>query len=239
MFKYLLSFLPIFIFAQSSDVEELLTAQVWNISYNISPDGERIEEEDQEKIRSNFVKFNEDGTFEVPNALTGKTIGRWAYKPETNAIHFQEGRTSYRALIDELSELSLVLHYVDNGGFKIGLIHYIHVPTEKSNEEINEVLTSGKWNVVLRRFERIEDRVAAEDVENTWFEFYEGGTYQKSEIIDGNPVLTEGFWFLDEEHQLNLDASESTIYFVIGDKVRLILTTITGGYNTIEMRKSK
>ena len=237
--KFIFALVPFFTFAQSDNVEDLLTSQTWNIAYNINPAGERIDEEDQEKIRANFVKFNKDGTFETPSGISGKTIGKWTFNTETNAIHFVEGKTKYRALIDELSDISLILNYVDNGGFKLGLIHYVHIPKVKSNEETTILLTSGKWNVILKRYNEVEDRIPAENVENTWYEFHSDGTYQKSEIISEEPIISEGSWFLDEKFQLNLDASENTIYTVVGDNSKLILTTITGGYNTIEFRKAK
>lgn len=239
MMKLIAFLLPFFVFAQNAGVEDLLTADTWNIAYNISPEGERIEEESQEKIRSNWVKFHKDGSYETPAGISGKTVGKWIYNSETNAIHFNENGAKYRAVIDEISDLNLVLHYVDNGGFKLGLIHYIHIPKVKSNEETTQILTSGKWNVVLKRFEDIEDRIPAENVENTWYEFNSEGTYTKSEVISENVVTQDGTWFLDEKFQLNLDAGENTIYTVVGDKSTLILTSITGGYNTIEMKKAK
>ena len=239
MIKLFILLVPFFAMAQTANVEDLLTTQTWNIAYNINPEGERLDEEDQEKIRSNFVKFNKDGTYETPAGVSGKTVGKWTYNAETNAIHFNENGAKYRAVIDEISDLSLVLHYVDNGGFKLGLIHYVHIPKTKSNEEITQLLTSAKWNVVLKRYDGMEDRVPAENVENTWYEFSPEGTYQKSEVIGEEIVTNEGTWFLDKNFLLNLDAGENTIYSVIGDKSKLILTTTTGGYNTIEMRKAQ
>lgn len=239
MIKLLIALvLPLYVLAQTEEVERLLTDQTWNIAYNISPEGERIDEESQEKIRANWVKFYADGTFEMPGGMSGKTVGKWSFNQQTNAIHFIENGTKYRAVIDELSDINLVLNYVDNGGFKIGLIHYIHIPKPKSNEEVKALLTAGKWNVVLRRFEEIEDRTPVGDTENTWYIFNEDGTYQKSEVVAETQISSDGFWFLDDKFQLNLDAGENTIYSVVGDKSKLILTTITGGYNTIEMRKA-
>ncbi len=240
MMKFLLALLlPLISMAQTGNVEDLLTSSTWNISYNITPEGERMDEENDEKIRSSWVKFNKDGTYEVPNEIAGKIVGKWVYNTETSAIHFQEGKSKYRALVEEISELELLLNYVDNGGFKIGLIHYVHVPKIKSNEETVQLLTSGKWNVTLKRFESVEDRIPAENIEDTWFEFHPEGNYQKSEVVGEEIITTDGTWFMDEKFQLNLDGSENTIYTVIGDKSRLILTTITGGYNTIEMKKAK
>ncbi len=239
MMKLIALLFPLFVWAQNASLNDLLTSDTWNIAYNISPEGERVEEESQEKIRSNWVKFHKDGTFETPAGVSGKTLGKWTYNAETNAIHFNENGSKYRAIVDEISEMSLVLHYVDNGGFKLGLIHYVHIPKTKSNEETTQLLTSGKWNVVLKRYEGMEDRVPAENVENTWYEFYPEGSYQRSEVIGEDVVTQEGTWFIDDKFQLNLDAGENTIYSVIGDKSKLILTTTSGGYNTIEMKKSK
>lgn len=239
MIKLLLLLVPFCALAQTTNVEDLLTADTWNISYNISPEGERMDEESQEKIRSSWVRFLKNGTYETPAGVSGKTIGKWTYNAETNAIHFNENGSKYRAIIDEISDISLVLNYVDNGGFKLGLIHYVYIPKAKSKEETTQLLTSGKWNVILKRYEGMEDKVPSENVENTWYEFYPEGTYQKSEVIDEETVTNEGTWFLDENFLLNLDAGENTIYSVIGDKSNLILTTTSGGYNTIEMRKAK
>lgn len=239
MVKLFIFLFPIFTLAQTTSVEDFLTADTWNIAYNISPEGERVDEESQEKIRSNWVKFLKDGTYEIPTGISGKTIGKWTFNPETQAIHFNENGSKYRAIIDEISDISLVLHYVDNGGFKLGLIHYVHIPKTKSNEETTLLLTSGKWNVILKRYDAMEDRTPEENVENTWYEFNPEGTYQKSEVIGEDVITSEGTWFMDEKFQLNLDAGENTIYSVIGDKSKLILTTISGGYNTIEMRKAK
>ncbi len=239
MMKLIAFLVPFFALAQNASLEDLLTSETWNIAYNISPEGERVDEESQEKIRSNWVKFNKDGTYETPAGVSGKTVGKWTYNAETNAVHFNENGSKYRAIVDEISDISLVLHYVDNGGFKLGLIHYVHIPKTKSNEETTQLLTSGKWNVILKRYEGMEDKVPAENVENTWYEFFPEGIYQKSEVIGEEVVTNEGTWFLDEKFQLNLDAGENTIYTVIGDKSKLILTTTSGGYNTIEMRKAK
>ena len=135
--------------------------------------------------------------------------------------------------------MNLLLNYIDNGGFKIGLIHYVYIPKVKSNDEISTLLTSGKWLMTLRRFEEITDKTNPEQQSDTWYLFNPDGTYQRSEIIGEDASVSDGSWFLDEKFQLNLDAGENTIYSVIGDKTRLILTTVSGGYNTIEFRKEK
>ena len=231
--------IPFFALAQTAGVEDFLTADTWNIAYNISPEGERVDEESQEKIRSNWVKFLKNGTYETPSGVSGKTVGKWTYDAENNAILFNENGSKYRAIVDEISDISLVLHYIDNGGFKLGLIHYVHIPKTKSNEETTQLLTSGKWNVILKRYDSMEDRVPEENVENTWYEFLQEGIYQKSEVVGEEIITSEGTWFLDEKFQLNLDEGENSIYSVVGDKSKLILTTISGGYNTIEMRKAK
>lgn len=239
MIKYFFTLLfPFFCFAQSEQLTDLLTGETWNIIYSVSPDGERKDETDSEKIRSNWVKFYADGSFETPGGMAGKTKGRWEYNPEENAIYFREKGSAYRAVIEELSELSLVLEYVDHGGSKIGMTHYIHVPKTKTREQAFEVLTSGRWLILMKRFEGFEDPTPFENVENTWYEFLEDGTYRNSDVIGEEPVVSEGYWFLDDKIHLNLDAGENTIYTVIGDDKRLILTTITGGYNTIEMKKA-
>lgn len=239
MTKHLIAVLfPFLCFAQSENLMGLLTGETWNITYSISPDGERKDETDSERIRSNWVKFYPDGVFETPGGMAGKTRGTWEYKPEENAIYFKEKGSSYRAVIEELSELSLVLEYVDHGGSKIGMTHYIHVPKTKTKEQAFEVLTSGRWLVLIKRFEGFEDPTLPENVENTWYEFLEDGSYRSSDVIGEEPVVNEGYWFLDEKVLLNLDAGENTIYSVIGDDKRLILTTTTGGYNTIEMKKA-
>src|SRR5690606_4147357 len=109
------------------------------------------------------------------------------------------------------------------------------------NEEIFTLLTSGKWLVTLKRYDQgVMEKTPAEHKEETWYQFNTDNTYVKSEFTGGEiPTQTEGTWFLDDKFQLNLDAVESSIYTVIGDPSKLILTTTTGGYNTIEMTKSK
>lgn len=242
--KYSLIFLlSIFTFGQNNlspeQTLEYLTSSTWNISYNISPEGQRIEEENQEKIRAAWVKFNKDGTFEMPNQMNGKVIGKWSYNPETQALHFNENGVKYRAIIEEISELELLLNYVDNGGFKIGLIHHVFIPNPKSAEEIKKITTSGRWTVLAKRFEGIEDKVLPENSENTWYEFNSDGTYRTSEVI-GEEILTkEGTWFIDKENLLNLDADEMSIYSVVGDNNRLILTSNTDGIRIIECKKAK
>lgn len=238
MTKSLLAFfLPLISLAQTANVEELLTSDTWNIAYNISETGERTDEPDENKIRANWVKFNKDGTFETPGGINGKMIGNWTYDAASNVINFNEKSSKYRASVEEISDMNLLLNYIDNGGFKIGLIHYIYIPKVKSNDEISTLLTSGKWLMVLRRFEEIMDKTDPENQENTWYIFNPDGTYQRSEIIGEEVSVSDGSWFLDDKFQLNLDAGENTIYSVIGDKSKLILTTISGGYNTIELRK--
>lgn len=221
-------------------VEEFLTADTWNIAYKISEEGERSEEQ-EETIQSNWVKFNVDGSFETPDKMTGRNKGKWRYNAETNAITFTERGSTYQAVVEEISEMGLLLNYADNGGFKIGLIHYVFIPKEKSSEESIMLLTSGKWMVNLRRYDGgITEKTPDEQKEETWYEFNADNTYQKSEYTGGeSPALTEGFWFIDDKFQLNIDSSENNIYTVVGDNSKLILTTTTGGYNTIEMTKAK
>lgn len=228
-------------FVTAQDVEQLLTSETWNIAYTISEEGVRTDEPDEDVIRGNWVKFNPDGTFETPDKMSGRNKGSWVYHAESNAISFTERGGSYKAVVEEISEMGLLLHYTEHGGFKIGLIHYVHIPKVKSNEETTALLTSGKWLVSLRRYDNgVSDKTPAEQKEDTWYEFLEDNTYRKSEFTGGEtPTLSEGTWFLDEQFQLNLDASESSIYTVVGDQSKLILTTVTGGYNTIEMVKSK
>lgn len=237
--KLILLLYPFLVFSQNENVEELLTADTWNISYNINEQGERTDEQDENAIRANWVKFNKDGTFETPGGVNGKNVGRWAYDPATSLISFTEKGAKYKALVEEISDIGLLLNYVDNGGFKLGLIHYIYIPKAKSGDEIRSLLSSGKWLVVLKRFEEITDKTNPLNQQDTWYIFNTDGTYQKSEIIGEEVSVSEGSWFLDEKFQLNLDAGENTIYSVIGDNSKLILTTISGGYNTIEFKKAK
>ena len=129
------------------------------------------------------------------------------------------------------------MNYVDDGGFKIGLIHYIFIPTEKSSEALTEIITSGTWQIISQKFDTIEDKTLAENLENTWIKFNHDFTYQRTEVIEGNPVIKNGTWFFDDEFRLNLDNDEMTIYSVVGDKSRMILTSTTDGINTIECRK--
>lgn len=241
MIKKLIS-VSIFLFSFAGfaqNVEELLTSDAWNISYNISEHGVRTDEQDANAIRGNWVKFNQDGTFETPGGVNGKNVGRWSYDGTSNMISFNERGAKYRAMVEEISDMGLLLNYIDNGGFKIGLIHYVYIPKEKSNEELSQVLTSGKWLVTLRRFEDITDKTTPENQQDTWYVFNADGTYQKSEIVGEEASVSDGAWFLDEQFQLNLDSGENTVYSVIGDDYTLILTTISGGYNTIEFKKSK
>lgn len=228
---------PLFAFGQSGSVEDLLTAGTWNISYNISPDGERIEESNPDKIRSSWVKFHKDGTFEMPGGMDGTTKGKWEYDSQDNYIRFTEGRTKYKARVDLISEMGLELNYVDNGGFVIGLIHYIHVPKEKSNDEIADILTSGKWTVTGKNFGEIADKTPQSELDDTWYEFNSDYTYSVSEVFSENAVVRDGSWYLDEENQLVLDGSESSTYTVSGDSRIMVLIGTSGGFNTIEMRK--
>lgn len=243
MIRTIISFtICILIAAVSSaqTVEEFLTEDTWNIAYKISEQGERTEET-EESIPGNWVKFNADGTFETPDKMTGRNKGKWRYNSETNAITFTEKGSTYKAVVDEISDIGLLLNYVDHGGFKIGLIHYVFIPKEKSNEQTVEILTSGKWLVNLKRYDGdIVEKTPNEQKEETWYIFNADNTYQKSEFTGGEaPAITEGTWFMDDKFQLNLDASENTIYTVVGDNSKLIFTTTTGGYNTIEMTKAK
>lgn len=243
MTKKIISFaICIFISATSvaQTVEEFLTADTWNIAYKISEAGERTEEP-EETIQSNWVKFNTDGSFETPDKMTGRNKGKWRYNPETNAITFSERGSIYKAIVEEISDIGLLLNYADNGGFKIGLIHYVFIPKEKSNEQTEIILTSGKWMVNLKRYDGdIIEKTPDEQKAETWYVFNADNTYQKSEYTGGEtPTLTEGSWFMDDKFQLNIDSSENTIYTVVGDSSKLILTTTTGGYNTIEMIKTK
>lgn len=228
-------------FATAQNIEELLTSDTWNIAYTISEEGERTDEADENVIRSNWVKFNPDGTFETPDKMSGRNKGKWVYNADSNTLSFMEKGGSYKAIIEEISEMELLLNYVDYGGYKIGLIHYVYIPKPKSNEEIASLLTSGKWLVALKRYDNgVADRIRTEQKDETWYVFNSDNTYTKSEYTGGEtPVVSEGSWFLDDKFQLNLDASESNIYTVIGDPSKLIFTTISGGYNTIEMIKAK
>lgn len=238
--KYLILLLLLNIFVSAQTVEEFLTADTWNIAYRISDTGERTEEP-EEIIPSNWVKFNTDGTFETPDKMTGRHKGKWKYNPETNAITFTEKGSSYKAVVDEISDIGLLLNYADNGGFKLGLIHYVFVPKEKSNEQITDILISGKWLVSLRRYDGgITEKTPDEQKQETWYVFNPDNTYEKSEYTGSEvPVASEGTWYLDDKFQLNLDSSENSIYTVVGDKSKLIFTTTSGGYNTIEMTKAK
>lgn len=239
--KFLFIVLPFTVFSQTQlpkeEVIELLTADTWNIAYNITPQGERVEHEDESKIRDSWVIFNKDGSYEMPGSMGSITKGKWTYNEENSFIYFSESRAKYRARVDEISELGLELNYVDDGGFKIGLIHYIFIPTEKSSEALTEIITSGTWQIISQKFDTIEDKTLAENLENTWFKFNNDFTYQRSEVIEGNPVIKSGTWFFDDEFRLNLDNDEMTIYSVVGDKSRMILTSTTDGINTIECRK--
>lgn len=241
--KLLFIIIPFTAFSQTQlnkeEVLKLLTADTWNISYNITPQGERVEHDDESKIRESWVIFNEDGSYEMPAAMGNKIKGKWTYNEENSFIYFTENRTRYRARVDEISELGLELNYVDDGGFKIGLIHYIFIPTEKSVEALTEIVTSGTWQIISQKFDTIEDKTPIENLENTWFKFNDDFTYQRSEVIDGNPVFKEGTWFFDDEFRLNLDTDEMTIYSVVGDKSRMILTSTTDGFIIIECRKLK
>lgn len=244
MIKYLFSLLlPAVVFAQvpenKNEVIEFLTSDTWNISYNITPEGEMMEQENQEKIQASWVKFNKDGSYEMPNEIAGKIRGKWTYNESTKALHFAENGAKYRAIIEEISDMNLLLHYVDNGGFKIGLVHFVYIPKKKSVEEITRILTSGRWNVIRQKFDIIDDKIPAEDVENTWFEFNSDYTYLRSEVIAGDVKTTEGTWFVDDRLQLNLDADEMSIYSVVSDNSRMILTSNTDGIKTIECRKAK
>src|SRR5690606_1406022 len=184
----------------SQNVEELLTSDTWNIAYDINEEGERTDQ-DEADIRANWVKFNKDGTFEMPGGVNGKNIGKWTYDATSNKIHFNERGAKYNALVEEISDLNLVLHYTDNGGSKIGLIHYVFIPKEKSNEELSQILTSGKWLMTSQVVDGIQDKVPAEQQEYTWYVFNADGTYQKSEMSCEEASVSDGSWFLDEEFQ--------------------------------------
>lgn len=243
MKHFLFLLLPIFSWSQTqleaSLVEEYLTHDTWNITYNISPEGEMMEEKDPQKIRNNWVIFHKDGSYEVPDGISGKIKGKWHYDDSTKSIYFQEKGTRYRAVVDEIGSLALVLHYVDHGGFKIGLSHYIYIPQDLSAREINRILLSGKWNIISKRYEEFEDETPNEDLENTWYEFKSGNIYKKSEVIAGEIMITEGTWFIDDELQLNLDADEMSIYNVTGDISRMIFSSVSHGVRIIEFRKAK
>lgn len=239
--KILFLIVPITTFSQTElnkeEVIKLLTADTWNISYNITPQGERIEHEDETKIRESWVIFNQNGTYEMPSAMGNKIKGEWTYNEENSFLYFNENKTKYRARVDEISELGLELNYVDDGGFIIGLIHYIFIPTEKSIESLTEILTSGTWQIISQKFDTMEDKTPIENLEDTWFKFNDNMTYQRSEIIDDEIKIKEGTWFFDDEFRLNLDADEMNIYSVVGDNNRMILTSTTDGFIIIECRK--
>lgn len=243
--KYLILFLlPVYLLGQdvpSADrTVEFLTSSTWNIAYSITAEGERVDENDQEKIKSSWVIFRNDGKYEMPGGISGKVIGKWTYEPENRILYFDEGRTKYKAVIEEISDMSLVLDYAFDGGFKIGLIHYIYIPTPKTEEEIIKLITSGRWNVIVQQFESIEDRTPADRVQDSWFEFHADNTYQRSEYTGGEePTVRDGYWYLDEELRLNLDGNEMWIYSVAGDKSNLILTSNTDGIRIINCRKAK
>lgn len=243
--KYLILFLiPVWVFAQDDNSNdrtiEYLTESTWNIAYNITPEGERMDEEDQEKIKSSWVIFRKDSKYEMPGGITGKTIGKWTYDAPTRILSFEEGRTKYKAIIEEISDMNLLLDYKFDGGFKIGLIHYVYIPTPKTEEEIISLLTSGRWNVVLQQFESIEDKTPADQVQNSWFEFNSNKTYQRSEYTgEDKPTVRDGYWYLDDELRLNLDGNEMWIYSVAGDKSNLILTSTTDGIRIINCKKAK
>lgn len=234
---YFIVLFPLLTYSQNTDVVSLLTSDTWNIAYSISSEGVRTDAKDDNEIRTKWVKFNADGTFEWPGGVNGKLIGNWTYHPDKNIIEFKERGSNYQAVVEEISDLNLVLNYIDEGGFRIGLIHFVYVPKEKSADEINGLLTSGKWLVELQRFEDIVEKTSTDKLSDTWFEFNADGTYKRSEIIGEEPSVSEGSWFIDDKFQLNLDSGENTIYTVVGDRSKLILTTIIGGYNTIELRK--
>src|SRR5690625_7928416 len=105
----------------------------------------------------------------MSSPMESKIKAKWTYNQEKSFIYFSESRAKYRARIDEISELGLELNYVDDGGFKIGLIHYIFIPTEKSSEALTEIITSGTWQIISQKFDTIEDKTLAENLENTWF----------------------------------------------------------------------
>lgn len=243
--KYLMIILiPFCLLAQDETTSdrtiEFLTTGTWNIAYNISPDGQRIDEEDQEKIKSSWVIFRKDGHYEMPGGISGKVIGKWTYDKETKNLHFDEGKTKYKAIIEEISDMNLLLNYAYDGGFKIGLIHHVYVPTPKTSEEITGLITSGRWNVVLQQYESIEDRTPIAQVADNWFEFYPDFTYKRSEYTGGDePEVREGYWFLDDDLQLNLDGNALWIYSVAGDKSTLLLTSNVDGIRIINCKKAK
>lgn len=241
MKRILFLILPFWLFAQDNDrTIEYLTSDTWNISYNISPDGERIDEIDQEKIKSNWVRFREDGKYEMPGGISGKVFGQWSYDPATRTLSFKEGSTQYKAIIEEISDMNLLLDYAFDGGYKIGLIHHVFIPKPKSEEEIVTIITSGRWNVFVQFFDNIEDKTPADKIEDTWFEFYDDNTYKRSEYTGGDePVITEGSWYINDELLLNLDGNEISTYSVAGDKSNLMLTSNADGIKIINCRKAK
>src|SRR5690625_7979757 len=107
--KILFIVLPFTVFSQTQlpkeEVIDLLTADTWNIAYNITPQGERVEHEDESKIRDSWVIFNKDGSYEMPGSMGSITKGKWTYNEENSFIYFSESRAKYRARIDEISEL--------------------------------------------------------------------------------------------------------------------------------------
>lgn len=237
----LLLLLPLFCLGQSTDeFTQLISSSPWNIAYQVDAEGNRTDEEDEAKIRQNWVRFFDNGTYEMAGGVSGKIKGRWSYDANSQMISFQEGRYAYKAKVEEISDMNLLLHYVNDGGYKLGLIHHVYIPKEKSNAEISELLTSGKWLVTLKRYDGgTVDRVETANQNDVWYLFQEDGIYTKSEMIGEEAVTSDGTWFVDDKFNLNLDSGENTIYSVIGDKSKLILTTTSGGYNTIEMKKAK
>lgn len=236
--------LPFYLFAQEDSSPdrtiEYLTADTWNISYNITPDGERIEEQDQEKIKSNWVVFRKDGKFEMPGGISGKTFGKWSYDPSTKTINFTEGNIKYKAIVEEISDMNLLLNYAYDGGFKIGLIHYVFIPKPKSEEEIVKIITSGRWSVIVQFFDNIEDKTPPDKIQDTWIEFYENNTYQRSEYTgEDEPTVREGTWSINNELMLNLDGNEVSTYSVAGDNSSLMLTSNADGIRIINCRKAK
>lgn len=244
MKQFFLFLIPVLMLGQEQPeadrTVEYLTSGTWNIAYNITADGQRIDEEDQEKIRSSWVIFRSDGRYEMPGGISGKIFGKWTYEPETRILNFDEGGFKYKAVIEEISDMNLLLDYAFDGGFKIGLIHYVYIPSPKTADEIIGLITSGRWNVVNQQFESIEDKTPADRIQDSWFEFHADNSYQRSEYTGGDePTVREGYWYLDDELRLNLDGNEMWIYSVAGDKSNLILTSTTDGIRIISCRKSK
>lgn len=242
MKQLLFLILPVWLFAQETNDRtiEYLTSDTWNISYNISPEGERIDETDQEKIKSSWVRFRPDGKYEMPGGISGKVFGEWSYDAGSRTLSFKERGLQYKAIIEEISDMNMLLDYAFDGGYKIGLIHYVFIPKPKSEDEIVKIITSGRWNVFVQFFDNIEDKTPTDKIDDTWLEFYDDHTYKRSEHTGGEePTVTEGSWYINDELLLNLDGNEISTYSVAGDNSNLMLTSNADGIKIINCRKAK